>query len=199
MPFPAARRTAPSTCSSLRSRRPLPLRQQPPGQRERQRPCAILPVPLDLRPVPPADHHPLAEPVPKWPLPSQRSRPSQFHLLGRQDALRFQRLALSIFQSRSPLQVRPRPRWTGCHGRETWLIASGKWLPYVDKIPCDGPVGVSARRLTVVRSPRTKMLRALKTLQRQNDTRRLRPMSMNRATDNDAVLDRSGALLGWAG
>jgi len=50
-----------------------------------------------------------------------------------------------------------------------------------------------------VRSPRTKMLRALKTLQRQNDTRRLRPMSMNRATDNDAVSGHSEALLGWAG
>src|ERR1700730_17530495 len=199
MPFPAARRTAPSTCSSLRSRRPLPQRQQPPGQRERQRLCAILAAPLGLRPVPGADHHPLAEPVPKWLPLSRRSRPSQFHLLRRQDALRFRRLALSIFQFRSLLQVRPRPRWMGCHGRETWLIASGKWLPYVDKIPCDGPVGVSARRLTVVRSPRTKMLRALKTLQRQNDTRRLRPMSMNRATDNDAVSGHSEALLGWVG
>src|SRR6267378_8106506 len=69
----------------------------------------------------------------------------------------------------------------GCHGQETSLMASGRWLPYVDKIPCDGPFGVCARRLTAARSPRTKMLRALKTLQPENDTRRIRLMSMNRA------------------
>src|SRR5260370_35095869 len=68
----------------------------------------------------------------------------------------------------------------GCHGQETSLMASGRWLPYVDKIPCDGPIGVCARRLTAERSPRTMMLRALETLQRQNDTRRLRLVSMNR-------------------
>src|SRR5713226_1705139 len=68
----------------------------------------------------------------------------------------------------------------GCHGQETSLMASGRWLPYVDKIPCDGPIGVCARRLTAERSPRTKMLRALKTLQPENDTRRLRLVSMNR-------------------
>src|SRR5258707_14945827 len=68
----------------------------------------------------------------------------------------------------------------GCHGQETSLMASGRWLPYVDKIPCDGPIGVCARRLTAERSPRTKMLRALKTLQPENDTRRLCPVSMNR-------------------
>src|SRR5260221_14614486 len=65
----------------------------------------------------------------------------------------------------------------GCHGQETSLMASGRWLPYVDKIPCDGPIGVCARRLTAERSPRTKMLRALKTLQPENDTRRLRLVS----------------------
>src|SRR6266481_8472630 len=69
----------------------------------------------------------------------------------------------------------------GCHGQETSLMASGRWLPYVDKIPCDGPFGVCARRLTAARSPRTKMLRALKTLQPENDTRRIRLMSMNGA------------------
>src|SRR5712671_3747842 len=41
-------------------------------------------------------------------------------------------------------------------------------------------IGVCARRLTAKRSPRTKMLRALVTLQLENDTRRLCPMSMNR-------------------
>src|SRR5260370_1649553 len=68
----------------------------------------------------------------------------------------------------------------GCQGQETSLMASGRWLPYVDKIPCDGPIGVCARRLTAERSPRTKMLRALKTLQPENDTRRLSPVSINR-------------------
>src|SRR5260370_2107799 len=68
----------------------------------------------------------------------------------------------------------------GCQGQETSLMASGRWLPYVDKIPCDGPIGVCARRLTAERSPRAKILRALKTLQPENDTRRLCPVSMNR-------------------
>src|SRR5260370_29057831 len=85
----------------------------------------------------------------------------------------------------------------GCHGQETSLMASGRWLPYVDKIPCDGPFGVCARRLTAARSPRTKMLRALKTLQPENDTRRIRLMSMNRA-DRETPQNRYARAAGLA-
>src|SRR5258708_22569557 len=57
-------------------------------------------------------------------------------------------------------------------------------------------IGVCARRLTAKRSPRTKMLRALVTLQLENDTRRLCPMSMNRKKFYREFMVRFGSRAG---
>src|SRR5882672_5285752 len=57
-------------------------------------------------------------------------------------------------------------------------------------------IGVCARRLTAKRSPRTKMLRALITLQLENDTRRLRSMSMNRKKFYHEFMVRFGSRAG---
>lgn len=76
-------------------------------------------------------------------------------------------------------------------------MASGSGILMSNNVPCDCPLGVCARRLTAERSPRTKMLRASKTLQLENDTRRLRPVSMNPETFDSEPMHGRGQFGVW--
>jgi hypothetical protein len=63
-----------------------------------------------------------------------------------------------------------------CHGNNP--MAVGKSMT-ASQVTAQTTVLWSVAETTVMRSPRTMMLRASETLQRQNDTRRLNPMSMH--------------------
>src|SRR5215472_13644089 len=76
----------------------------------------------------------------------------------------------------------------GCRGSGCWMVMvkrHGCWPPGIGfllsiKFLAMAQYGVGARRLTAYAVTEDKLLRASKTLQPQNDTRRLRPVSMNR-------------------
>jgi hypothetical protein len=74
----------------------------------------------------------------------------------------------------------PLLRLKGGHGQKTWLLASGNGFLVSIKFLAMAQYGVSARRLTACAVTEDKLLRASVTLQPENDTRRLHPMSMNR-------------------